>query len=441
MTLRCGQRELGVSGTERSLFVNASQVVTCAGAGARARGARWRTPACATDVSPSPCVERHASRAVGPRVELSAVVPTGATTIDCSGGVLTPGFVDSHTHAIFGTRAVRGAGAARGGLDYMEIARRGGGIHSSVRDLRGRDRGRAVRARRAAAARGSRRHGVDDGRGEVGLRTHARRRAQVAARHPPARRARCRMRIVPTWLGAHEIPLEYRERQRRAARVRRSARPRDAPRRRAERLARFADVFCEPGVFTVDESASDPHRRARRRTAAQAPRRRADARRGGAELAAELGATSADHLAAISDDGIAALARAGTVATLLPGTMLFLGKTKQAPARALIDAGVRRRARDRLQSRHVADARTFRCPHARREPAAAVGRRSDHRRDGERRRRARRSPTASARSRRAFRPTSRCSTSTTCASCRTGTATSAASRVVGARQTLSPSMT
>jgi imidazolonepropionase len=106
-----------------------------------------------------------------------------------------------------------------------------------------------------------------------------------------------------------------------------------------ERLALFADVFCEPGVYTVDESR-------RILTAARelgmGIKLHADELRssGGAELAASLGATSADHLAAISDAGIAALASSGTVATLLPATMAFLGKTAQAPARRLIEAGV-----------------------------------------------------------------------------------------------------
>jgi imidazolonepropionase len=111
------------------------------------------------------------------------------------------------------------------------------------------------------------------------------------------------------------------------------------PRVASDRLARFVDVFCEPGVYTVEESR-------RVLTAARAHqlllKLHADelVAGGGAELAGEIGATSADHLAAISDSGIASLARSGTVATLLPATMVFLGKTKQAPARALIDSGV-----------------------------------------------------------------------------------------------------
>jgi imidazolonepropionase len=103
-------------------------------------------------------------------------------------------------------------------------------------------------------------------------------------------------------------------------------------------LARFADVFCEPGVFTIEETRTIL-------TAAQSAGLRlklhADELQpsGGAELAVAMGATSADHLAAVSPGGIQALAASSTVATLLPGTMLFLGKSKQAPARELLDAG------------------------------------------------------------------------------------------------------
>jgi imidazolonepropionase len=148
------------------------------------------------------------------------------------------------------------------------------------------------------------------------------------------------MRVVATWLGAHEIPLEHRERG-------------DAGRREyidllvhemlpaiaREGLARNADVFCEPGVFTVPESR---HILSAARAHGLGIKLHADelASGGAAELAGELRALSADHLAAVSDAGIAALASAGTVATLLPGTMLFLGKRDQAPARRLVEAGV-----------------------------------------------------------------------------------------------------
>jgi len=146
------------------------------------------------------------------------------------------------------------------------------------------------------------------------------------------------MRLVPTWLGAHEIPLEFRDMHNGRSEYVRLLVSTMLPAVTSGRLARFADVFCEPGVFTIDEARTIL---TAARSAGLGLKLHADELRasGGAELAAEVGATSADHLAAISETGIRVLAASTTVATLLPGTMLFLGKEKQAPARALIDAG------------------------------------------------------------------------------------------------------
>jgi imidazolonepropionase len=142
-------------------------------------------------------------------------------------------------------------------------------------------------------------------------------------------------RVVPTLLAAHEIPPEYRTRRAEWVRVIAQEIIPEAARRS---LARFCDVFCDEGVFTVDES----------RTILEAARRagmglrlHADelARSGGSFLAAQLRAASADHLLCIGKEEIAALAQAGTVATLLPGTAWWMG-SPGAPARALIAAGV-----------------------------------------------------------------------------------------------------
>jgi imidazolonepropionase len=147
------------------------------------------------------------------------------------------------------------------------------------------------------------------------------------------------MRIRATWLGAHEIPLEFRDRAGGRREYVDLLIGEMLPAVATGRLASFADVFCEPGVFTVPESR-EILTAARR--AGLSIKLHADelADGGAAELAGELGAVSADHLAAVSDAGVAALAVSGTVATLLPGTMLFLGRTEQAPARKLIGAGV-----------------------------------------------------------------------------------------------------
>ena len=260
-----------------------------------------------------------------------------AAVVDCAGGVLTPGFVDSHTHAIFGRARYEEQELRAAGVPYMEIARRGGGIHASVRDLRARDEAQlfalAEPRLRALAASGVTTVEVKSGYGlslDDELKT-----LRVVRRLADA----LPMRIRATWLGAHEIPLDFRERSNGRREYLDLLVHEMLPAVARERLATFADVFCEPGVFTVEESREIL---TAARAAGLAIKLHADelTAGGGAELAASLNAVSADHLAAVSDAGIAALAMHDTVATLLPGTMLFLGKRDQAPARRFVDAGV-----------------------------------------------------------------------------------------------------
>ena len=280
-------------------------------------------------------VEGDQIASVGPRHELERRFPD-ARPIDCRRMLLTPGLVDSHTHSVFGRGRYEEQEMRAAGLGYMEIAARGGGIHSSVRDLRGRGEDElfslALARVRRIAAHGTTTLEIKSGYGlsvEDELRS-LRVIARLAAALP--------LRIIPTWLGAHEIPLECRGSAARRKDYLRLLVSEMLPRVVEGRLARFADVFCEPGVYTVEES----------RAILEAARQRglglklhADELEpsGGAELAASLDATSADHLAAVSEQGIVALARVDTVATLLPGTMLFLGRPTQAPARRLIEAG------------------------------------------------------------------------------------------------------
>jgi imidazolonepropionase len=248
-----------------------------------------------------------------------------------------PGFVDSHTHGIFGRPRFEEQEMRAAGLDYMEIARRGGGIHSSVRDLRTLSEDTlyelALQRLRRLATFGTTTVEVKSGYGlsvEDELKT-----LRVIARLARA----LPLRIVPTFLGAHEIPLEHRESSASRAAYIDAIIHQMIPAVAADKLAKFADVFCETGVYTVDESRAIL---TAAREAGLLLKLHADelTSAGGAELAAEMGATSADHLAAVSDQGMEALAHGSTVATLLPGTMLFLGKPKQAPARRFIDAGV-----------------------------------------------------------------------------------------------------
>ena len=322
-------------GAATTLFVNATQVVTCAGPARARRGSEQGDAGVREGVAVAVAASGRVL-AIAPEAELRAAHPRAALE-DCTGGVLSPGFVDSHTHAIFGRARYEEQELRAAGVGYLEIARRGGGIHSSVRDLRTRsadDLASMAAARlRRIAAHGTTTVEVKSGYGlslESELTT-LRVIRRLAGELP--------LRLVPTFLGAHEVPLEYREAPRSREEYIALVTQEMIPAVAVEGLARFCDVFCEPGVYTSDET-----RRilGAARAAGLGLKLHADELENGAaaELAAELGAISADHLAAISDHGIAALAAAGTVATLLPGTMLFLGRPRQAPARALIAAGV-----------------------------------------------------------------------------------------------------
>ncbi|MDA1081068.1 MAG: imidazolonepropionase [Gemmatimonadetes bacterium] len=316
-----------------TLFLNATQVVTCAGPARARRGAEMRDMGVLRNAAVA--VDGATIVAVGPQDEICRTYPN-AEEVDCAGAVLTPGLVDSHTHGIFGKPRHEEQELRASGVGYMEIAKQGGGIHGSVRDLRTRSEDEllelAIPRLRRLASYGTTTVELKSGYGltvedELKSLRVIRRLADAVP-----------LRVVPTFLGAHEIPLEYRSAPRTREEYIGLVINEMLPQVVAGKLARFADVFCEPGVYTTDES-----RRilGAARAAGLAIKLHADELEtsGAAELAAEIGAVSADHLAAISDAGIAALAASGTVATLLPGTMLFLGRVKQAPARTLLDAG------------------------------------------------------------------------------------------------------
>ena len=315
------------------LFVNAAQVVTCAGPARARKGAEMRDAGILRNTAVAVSDGRIA--AIGAARDLQDAY-AGAEVVDCRGGVLTPGLVDSHTHAVFGKGRFEEHELRAEGFDYMEIAKQGGGIHASVRDFRDRSEDElydlAVLRVRELASYGTTTLEIKSGYGLTvedelkALRVIGR----LADRLP--------VRIVATWLGAHEIPQEHRSSEVRREEFVDLLIKKMLPKVVEQGIARFADVFCEPGVFTIDETRRILEAS---RNAGLGLKLHADELKpcGGAELAAALNAVSADHLGAISEKGIAALVKSATVATLLPGTMLFLGKAKQAPARALIDAG------------------------------------------------------------------------------------------------------
>jgi len=265
---------------------------------------------------------------VGPRKQ----APKSDQLVEVS-GVIFPGFIDCHTHAVFGAPRLDDHERRALGVDYKAIAAAGGGILQSVRDVRARseaDLEALTSARlRTLMANGATTIEVKSGYGlelEAELK-QLRVIKRLAAVLP--------VTLVPTFLGAHEVPPEYRGKREAYVRL---VCEEMIPAVAREKLARCCDVFCEPGVFSAAESRQILTAAAGHGLAVKLHADELDGS-GGAELAVELGALSADHLAAISETGITALATSPTVAVLLPATMVFLGKRGQAPARRLIDAG------------------------------------------------------------------------------------------------------
>jgi imidazolonepropionase len=273
--------------------------------------------------------------AVGTYAELKQQAK-GAEVVEIE-GVLLPGFVDCHTHAVFGMARLEDHDRRARGIGYKEIAAAGGGILSSVRDVRQRTAEELTDLTRRRLE-WLLRHGATtvEVKSGYGLELEAELKQLAVIRSVGSEsNGDAIPDLIPTFLGAHEVPSEYRDHPDEYVDL---VIGEMLPAVQEQGIARYCDVFCEPGVYTVEQS----------RRVLQAAQRHGFGLKlhadeldpsGGAELAAELGAVSADHLAAISDAGVAALAGSDTVAVLLPGTMMFLGRTSHAPGRRLIDAG------------------------------------------------------------------------------------------------------
>ncbi len=262
--------------------------------------------------------------------------------IDAAGCLVTPGLIDAHTHLVFaGTRETEWQMRSRG-AGYLEILQAGGGILSTVAATRAAsDEELLAGARRRLAEMLAGGTTTAEAKSGYGLDVETELRLLEAIgrldREGP-------VQLVPTFLGAHAVPAEFRGRSDGAGAYVADVVGEQLPAVARQGIARFCDVFCEEGVFDARQSRQILSAASR---AGLSGRIHADelVPSGGAELAAELGCVSADHLAAPSEEGIAALSRAaeaGTpvVATLLPATSWFLGAHHFAPARRFIDAGI-----------------------------------------------------------------------------------------------------
>ena len=315
------------------LIRNTSEVLTCAGPAPRT-GARQADARAERNV----VVAAHGGTIVfvGGEDEWrrSGSLTPGAVSIDAAGGAVVPGFVDAHTHVVF-------AGDRRGelrrrlaGATYAQIAAEGGGIVGTVRATR--------EASAEAIAADTRRRLAEmlrtgtttcEAKSGYGLTLDSELKLlrvirQLAADQP--------IELSPTFMGAHEIPVEYRDRRRAYIEL---LVDEMIPAVAADQLAEWCDVFCEDGVFTPDESIEVLRAGC---AAGLKPRIHADelGLSGGSRVAAELRCRSADHLIFVDEAGADGLAAAGTVATLLPIAAFYLKLGRFAPARMLIDRGV-----------------------------------------------------------------------------------------------------
>ncbi|WP_240903760.1 imidazolonepropionase [Chengkuizengella sediminis] len=267
---------------------------------------------------------------IGTSDEAKSILAT--KVINCEGKLVTPGLVDPHTHLVFGSSREHEISLKQQGVSYLDILKQGGGILSTVRETRKAseqsliDKGLFHLDRLLS-------YGITtlEAKSGYGLdkETELKQLKVIKELHKQHD-----MDLVPTFLGAHAIPEEYKQNS-------------DAflqemldllPLIKEQQLAEFVDIFCETGVFTVEQSkqfllkAKDAGFQVKIHADEIDPL-------GGTEMAAEVDAISAEHLVGASDYGIEKLAASNTIAVLLPGTTFYLGKNTFARARAMIDQG------------------------------------------------------------------------------------------------------
>ncbi|MCH7761456.1 imidazolonepropionase [candidate division TA06 bacterium] len=258
----------------------------------------------------------------------------GKEEINASGRVVLPGFIDSHTHLIFAGSREKEFERRLLGESYQEIAEGGGGILSTVKATRDASRESLFELGRNRLDEmlqwGTTTVEVKSG---YGLRTEDEIKILEVIQELNRKHS---IDLVPTFLGGHEVPIEYRGNKEGYIR---KIEEEMLPQISKMNLASFCDVFCEEGVFDYEES-----RRILKKGKEYGlkPKIHADelSSSGGADLAGELGAISADHLTYPSEKGLEGMRRNGTIAVLLPGTSLFLRSETHAPARRMIEMGI-----------------------------------------------------------------------------------------------------
>ena len=274
--------------------------------------------------------------AVGKTDEISGKVEPAenCVVISAEDKVVTPGFIDCHTHPVFARTREMEFEMRLAGKSYMDIARAGGGIRSSVRHLR--EMGiEELYARSKKTVNTLMSYGTTtiEAKSGYGLSTEAEIKSLEVIKRLNENEA---IDLIPTFLGAHEVPDEFQGRKSEYIDLIINEM---IPAVAEKGLAEFCDIFCEEGVFTIGESRTIL--RAAEKAGMKLKLHAEELKSiGGAELAVEIGAVSADHLTCISERGIEMMAESDTIAVLLPGTSFALGLEESAPARKMIEKGV-----------------------------------------------------------------------------------------------------
>lgn len=331
MPLRCKEGQLAKS----LAVINCSQVVTLSGPARPRIGPEIRELAIVADGAMMVSGDRIEN--VGTREEIERLVETRSAdceVIDAGGRAILPGFVDAHTHPVFGGNRAGEFEQRSQGATYQEIAAAGGGIQSTVRMTRTASEDQLIEAGRRYADWFLRTGTTTvEAKSGYGLTLDDELKILRAIRRLDRETS---LRYVPTFLGAHDIPPEYKARREEYVAL---LIEKMIPAVAEQKLAEYCDVFCEERVFTIDETLKIL-------SAARAQglglRVHADqlSLSGGAELAARLETVTADHLEHTDAAGIAALQSAGVQPVLLPASVYALGSTRYPQARAMIEAGL-----------------------------------------------------------------------------------------------------